>query len=64
MTVFANGSEFEAWKSAWCDSCKVDFDTCPVMDDALMTGDSDKLRKGPFWSPQTVRYCLDYERNS
>lgn len=60
MSAFSNGTEFEQWREAWCDSCVQDFDTCPVLDVLLVEGEAPEIGQGPFWSPQTIAYCRNY----
>jgi hypothetical protein len=57
----SNGTEFEQWKEAWCDTCVRDADeSCPVVNDALMGDHPTAWGRGPHWSPQTVIYCKEY----
>lgn len=61
--TFSNGSEYDAWATAWCRTCSNDDDGlgCPVIDRLLILGSSIELRRGPAWSPQTVVTCADYD---
>lgn len=62
MTAFANGTEGEAWMDAWCGTCTKDADkSCPILLELLTFNKSDKVGRGPFYSPQTVAYCTGYE---
>lgn len=69
MSAFSNGTEYNAWREAWCDTCVQDRefrdDTgpgCLLICAALMGETPTEWGSGPFWSPQTVIYCTAYQR--
>lgn len=45
---FSNGSEWDAWSAAWCETC---------IHDA-----TEHVGRGPDWSPQTVAWCSQCEK--
>lgn len=62
MSAFSNGTEFEAWSAAWCETCVGSTEgNCKILLELLINNDSEKIKRGPLWSPQTVNYCLAYE---
>ena len=68
MSVFSNGTEYESWREAWCDTCAHDREFrdddgpgCMLNLSALMGETPPEWGRGPMWSPQTVTYCTQYE---
>ena len=58
----SNGTEGEQWMQAWCRTCVNDVnEDCPIVLAALTGEQPYEWRRGPFWSPQTVVSCDDYE---
>lgn len=64
---FSNGTEYELWREAWCDTCAEDTDFrsdsgtgCLLNLSALCGETPTQWRQGPMWSPQTVIYCTAY----
>lgn len=65
MSAFSNGTEFEAWRAAWCATCVGDLnEDCGIVLDLYTIGESQHIKRGPMWSPQTVNYCAVYERRA
>lgn len=69
MTAFSNGTEYEQWREAWCDTCVHDREFrddagpgCLLNLSALMGQVPPEWGRGPLWSPPTIRYCTKYER--
>lgn len=63
---FSNGSEWDAWNAAWCETCIHDAagpeDGCPIILQLLLGEPTEHVGQGPGWSPQTVAWCSQYEK--
>ena len=63
---FSNGSEWDAWSAAWCETCIHDAagpeDGCPIILQLLLGEPTEHVGRGPDWSPQTVAWCSQYEK--
>lgn len=65
----SNGTEGEQWMHAWCRTCIHDKPAgegrpesgCQILLEGLMGGHPQQWRRGPFWSPQTVVTCDEWE---
>ena len=58
--AFANGSEFDAWSSGWCDTC-IFYADCDLLAVALIEGKTPVEwrpdQPGSLWNPYT---CDEY----
>jgi len=63
--MFSNGTEWDAWNAAWCETCVHDVngpeDGCQIVLQLLLGEKPEEVGHGPLWSPQTVAYCTKYE---
>lgn len=64
MSAFSNGTEYESWRTAWCDTCTHDREFrddkgpgCMLNLSALMGQTPPEWGRGPMWST----YCTLYE---
>lgn len=63
--MFSNGTEWDAWNAAWCETCVHDTsgpeDGCWIILALILGEKPDEVGPGPCYSPQTVAYCTKYK---
>ena len=63
--MFSNGTEWDAWNAAWCETCVHDMngpeDGCWIILALILGEKPDEVGPGPCYSPQTVAYCTKYK---
>lgn len=57
MKQYANALAFNEWSQEWCQTCKVDYASCPIVTGILLHGHHRHVRLGP---PVVGLICTQY----